>query len=145
MTWSKEEREEAMNDLVKTLLVVERIEAQDISNKYNPQSVGELREVSLAFWAAKEFVRKKHGIDFAPVKGFPGLFQRATWEKIIGRSRRQRAAGVRKEKRALERMMLAASLAPEEAKEKLEKSADRMRLKMALGKKSRIGLPGLEE
>ena len=118
---TKAERLKMAGELVTMLLGCERYEEQDVMNKYAPQNTGERRDVRLALWAAREVLRKQHQVDFAPVRGFPEVFQRAPWDLIERRSRRQRAAGRRKERRALERLLLAASLAPEKEKARLEK------------------------
>ena len=120
-------------ELVTMLLAVERFDERDVFNAYVPQDVGEGRELRLQLWEARETLRRAHGIDFAPLRGHPGVFARASSEQIAQRGRLQRARSRRAGERAAERFDLAASKATDEkSRERLEAEGDRQRLRLAL-------------
>jgi hypothetical protein len=120
-----------IDEIVRMLRPVQRIDMQDIRNKFLPQSAKEERELSQAFWKACQILRLEEGIDFGPLRGWPGVYERKDWSQIEQRAKRQRAKGTRAHRRAAERMRLAAELAPDQSKERLADAADRLEVKNA--------------
>jgi hypothetical protein len=116
--------------IVAMLLVSERYVMVDIHNRYP----GDEGLVARTTWEAREIVRKQHGIDFGPVRGFPGNYERKAWDAIERRAHRQRAKGTRAHKRAEERLRLAQENAPNEAKGRIGDAADRVALRLAFAK-----------
>jgi hypothetical protein len=124
---TKTERLRVRNEIVKYLLGVQRYDEQDICNLHALTGID--REI---IWEAREVVRLEHGIDFGPIRNWPGSFERKTWEQIEHRARRQRSKGTRAHRRAEERLRLAATLAPSEAQSRLNDAADRIALRVAM-------------
>jgi len=124
---SKGERVRIRDAIVAFLRGAERCTEQDLLNEHALHGVD--REL---VWQAREIVRVEDGIDFGPVRGWPGTFERKEWRQIAERAQRQRAKGTRAHRRAEQRLRLAAELAPDEAKEGLSEAADRVALRLAM-------------
>lgn len=131
-------------EVVKMLLEVQRYDMKDIENRYPSTSETDRMQVEITVWRAKEHVLKEHGIDYGPLRGFSGVYERKDWVQIAARSRRRRRVAGRIERRALQRMELAAELAPDGTKETLQKEADRQKLLIAM-RRRRPNLPGFED
>lgn len=130
---TKGERATRVAELVEMMRGCERFFEQDVFNRYVPSSTSEVRELRQDLWEAKEVLRVCDGVDFAPLEGWPsGTFGRAPAKQIVGRAERQRARGTRAHRRAAERFRLAATLVPDEERERLESAADRIVLREAM-------------
>jgi hypothetical protein len=117
------------DEMFALLLAAGRFDVQTLRNTFSGY---EPREFGLALWRARERMRKEHGVDFGPVRGIPGAFERKEWVDIAKRGERQRAKGTRAHRRAEERLRLASTLAPSEERDRLNDAADRIRLRMAM-------------
>lgn len=116
--------DEVVQELVQVFLGAERVDTRDLHNRF---PYGDAK-VNMLIHEAREIVRREHGIDFMPVRGFPKLLQRAAPHQIAHRSLRGRRAGMKKLTRAQERMALAAEkTADVEARARLERAASRQR------------------
>jgi hypothetical protein len=147
---TNDEKQVARQELIAMLMAQQTFSLHDVLNKYaTGGSVAEEREARLLLWEAMENVRNNHNIDFGPMKAGPatpaGTYERKTWEQVARRSNRQRAAAIRKQQRAHTKMMLAAILAPGDAKERLQRSADWQATKIAFERTRSRNLPGLED
>jgi hypothetical protein len=127
--------EELTKELFEMMEGVERFAVADVMNRYNPQTTGEKRTILLALHGAMEGMRQLRGVDFGPIKGFSGNYGRCEWDRTHARGRRQRSAAGRKANRALLKLELASRIAPDPKKEKLEREADRQRLRIALSRR----------
>jgi hypothetical protein len=137
-------RKEMKQELFAMMEQLERFHKQDVLNNYNPQSVGEEREVLLALNGAMHQIRELKGIDFGPVSGHPGTYGRKDSDQTLKRGRRDRAQQVRKGQRALVKFQIAADKTKDPVeKEKIEREADRQRLRIALNRRSSQGLKDL--
>lgn len=124
---TKEDRKRVVEEIANDLRASERFAEQDVYNKYALDGVD--RHL---LWQAREVVRQQDGIDFGPIRGWPGNFERKSWEQIERRAQRQRRKGTRAHRRAEERLRLAASLAPTEAQQRMNDAADRLALRVAM-------------
>jgi len=124
---TKSERARVRGEIVEFLRGVERYYEQDILNQH--ALAGPDREI---VWEAREVLRLSDGIDFGPVRGRPGNFERKDWSQIEKRAARQRAKGTRAHRRAEERLRLAAEMAPDQSKDRLNDAADRVALRLAM-------------
>lgn len=124
---TKEERLRVVNEIAVFLRESERFAEQDLVNKYALDGIDRT-----VIWEAREMVRMEEGIDFGPIRGWPGNFERKSWEQIEKRAHRQRAKGTRAHRRAEARLRLAAQLAPTEAQSRLSEAADRLALRAAM-------------
>ena len=124
---TKEERARVVNEIAIFLRESERFAEQDLVNKYALEGVDRA-----LVWEAKELVRREDGIDFGPIRGWPGNYERKSWEQIEQRAHRQRAKGSRAHRRAEARLRLAAQLAPTDAQQRLSEAADRLALRAAM-------------
>lgn len=125
---STEERKRVLREIVIFLRSVQRYDERDLANRYPYEQ----REFRLLMWEAKEKIFAEDEIVFAPVRGWPGTFERKQWDQIEARAYRQRRRGTRAHKRAELRLRAAAKTAPDEAKERLRDAADRMALRIAM-------------
>lgn len=140
---TNEEMARIQSELVTYLLEVSRFHMSDILNRYSPQSETDILNIKKSLWSAREVLRREHGVCFGKVPRASGLFDRIGPKQLASQARRQRQAGGRKIARALERTDLAAKTSPPEERERLEKEADRQRLRIALSRR-RVALPGLD-
>lgn len=129
---SKAEQLRIREEIVTYLREVQRFADQDIFNRYPFAEPGDMRTIRLLLWEAREVVRVADGIDFGPVRGWPGTFERKEWSQIETRALRQRAKGTRAHRRAEQRLRLASELAPDSMKERLSDAADRVALRLAM-------------
>lgn len=134
---TKDEQRQVLGDIVGYLREVQRFTEQDLLNKHQ----GEPRIVRMLIWQAREQVRIEDGVDFGPVRGWPGTFERKEWDQIEKRAQRQRSRGTRAHKRAEERLRLAASLAPTEDQRRMNDAADRIALRLAMRASKGVGGP----
>ncbi len=120
-----ESEQKEVEEIVKLLLESQTVHLQDLRNKYQHDKV----KMELMIHEARETVRLKHGIDFRPAPhrkyGISEVIERAEPGQIADRSRRGRKAGLKKLKRAQERMELAAEKTDDkEEKARLERAAE---------------------
>lgn len=135
---------EMVNEIAESLRSTQRFCEQDFLNRYSPQTTGEVADVRRAIWSAKQILRRVDRVEFAKVAGFSDLFERCQYDQIAERSRRDRMKARRIVGRAHEKMVLAAEKAPDDAREKLSREADRQAQKIAMGDR-RVRLPGLDD
>lgn len=128
MAWTKAEAKDAVALVVAELRRSERVVIQDLRNAL---SGGEPREIELAIWTAREAVRVEDGVDWGPLRGWPGVIERKTWKQIEGRAERQRARGHRARARATQRLSLARDMAEGADKERLARAVEREELRAA--------------
>lgn len=129
---TKEERLQIREEIATELRSVQRIDERDVGNKYPHLGLEGPNGVRKLLWEAREVVRLSDGIDFGPLRGWPGVFERKDWSQIERRASNQRAKGTRAHRRAEERLRLAATLAPDQSKERLNEAADRVALRLAM-------------
>lgn len=119
----KEDQSKDVETLVSMLLASERIAVADLRNAvggYSDAVIGNL------IWKAREIVRKQHGIDFGPLHKVPGYIVRRTPLQIGKYAGVQKRAGLRKQGRALERLVMAAeTTSDKKERERLERAAER--------------------
>lgn len=127
------EQERIIEEIATILRDSERFNEQDLCNKF--ALAGPDRKL---IWKARELVRRD-GVVFGVIPKWPGNFRRLDWQQTANQAVRQRAAGTRKHRRAGEKLRLAASQAPDEAKEKLNDAADRVALRLAMQAAKRVG------
>lgn len=126
---SKHDYDTIIAEICAVLRESERYVEQDFLNRYSGFAPGEVRR---AIWAARELVRAELGIVFGVTPQWPGNFRRLTWQQTANQAKRQRAAGTRKHVRARDKLRLAASHAPDEARERLNEAADRIAIRSAM-------------
>lgn len=124
---TKSEWARIQTEIVTELRSVQRFNDQDIFNKHHLE--GHARRL---LWEAREELRATDGIEFGPIKGWPGAFERKEWRQIEQRAIRQRRKGTRAHKRAEAKLRLAASLAPTEEQQRISDAADRVALRVAM-------------
>lgn len=126
---TKEEKAAAIAHVVATLRASSRYEEQAIRNRLGMAE----RDAGLIIWAARELVFKEDRIEFGPVRGFPGWFERKDWDQLAARAKRQRAKGTRAHARAARKLEVASEMAPEgRERERLRDAADRLALRAAM-------------
>jgi len=138
MGWSKEEKTRIRTEMMAEMRTAARYSVQDFRNKYLPTTPSEERDFNLLHWEAQELMRVDEGIDFGPMRKWPGVYERKDWRQTEQRAVKQRAKGTRAHKRAEQKMRLAASLAPDTSKERVSEAADRMALRIAMRPKVTI-------
>jgi hypothetical protein len=132
---------ESERDLVKRIVEVLRESARYNVEDLRNLLVGETpRVVDMTIWRAREVMRMEHGVDFGPVRGFPGEFERKMPSEIASRAERQRAKGSRAHRRAAERFMLAAdgSGVTDAERTRYTHAAERIRLREAMARTRKV-------
>jgi adenine deaminase len=132
MSWSKEEKLRIKAEMMAEMRTASRYSLQDFRNKCLPATPGEERDFNLLHWEAQEAMRVDEGIDFGPMRKWPGVYERKDWQQTEQRAKKQRAKGTRAHKRAEQKMRLAATAAPDTSKERLSEAADRIALRAAM-------------
>jgi hypothetical protein len=108
-------------------------------------TIGEEREFKKLLWRAMQRLLDE-GIDFAVVRGAPGVYARANFQQIARRSKNWRRRSLRTAERGVKRAYVAAALAPSEEKGRLTKAAEWQALKLVMSSRSPKKLPpGIEE
>lgn len=131
MGWSKEEKSRIKAEMMAEMRTTSRYSLQDFRNRHLPATPGEERDFNLIHWEAQEALREE-GIDFGPMRKWPGVYERKDWRQTEQRAIKQRAKGTRAHKRAEHKMRLAATAAPDTSKERLSEAADRIALRAAM-------------
>jgi len=131
MTTSNE-KSKLMDRMVEFLRARDVFSEESVIEAFRDEFDGNLREIRLALWEAREHLRLQEGIDFGPMPKTTGWYERKQWHQVERRAQRQRAKGSKAYQRSEERFRLAAEMAPADARERLNTVADRMLLRMAM-------------
>lgn len=133
----RETERELVKRIVDVLAASARYNVEDLRNMLLGESP---RVVEMTIWRAREVMRAEHGVDFGPVRGFPGEFERKMPREIAERAGRQRAKGTRAHRRAAERYMLAADGAgvSEADRTRYTHAAERIKLREAMARARKV-------